>query len=45
MELPPGEPVTINKSLSALSTMVGDMEERGRAPGRTMFAASGSLES
>jgi len=40
MEWPPGEPVTMNKSLSLSKTRIGDMDERGRLPGAIALATA-----
>ncbi len=39
MELPPGEPVAITNAPVSSTTMVGDMDERGRLPASTRLAA------
>ena len=39
IELPPGEPVASSNAPSESSTMVGDMDERGRLPGWTALGS------
>ena len=38
MELPPGDPVTMNRSPAGSKTSVGDMDERGRLLPATALA-------
>src|SRR5688572_25706707 len=40
MELPPGDPVTMKTSPFLSSTIVGDMDERGRFPGPGALATA-----